>query len=63
MKNKEIDCDWTDEVVCPYCGTEFLDSWEYEDEGEEYCEECNKEFAFQRNVIVGYSSQKMEQEG
>ena len=60
MNNKEIDCNWTDEVVCPYCGAEFSDSWEYEDEGEEYCEDCDKCFTYQRNVIVSYSSQKIE---
>ena len=28
MTNKEIDCEHTDEIVCPYCGEEQYDSLE-----------------------------------
>ena len=29
---KEIDCFCTNEIVCPYCGNEFRDSWEYKND-------------------------------
>jgi len=47
----EIDHKFTNEIVCPYCGYEFSDSWEYLDpsndshDGEEIdveCLECGK---------------------
>ena len=54
-----IDCRFTDEVVCPYCGQKFSDSWELDDSDDEmYCDECEKDFAFERHVIVTYSSYK-----
>jgi len=46
---KEIDCSYTDEIVCPHCGYEFSDSWENFQYNDEYiegieCEKCEKEF-------------------
>lgn len=52
---------YTSDVVCPYCGTKVTDSWELEDEGEYFCDECDNEFDFVRNVSVTYSSGKKEQ--
>lgn len=61
---KKIDCSYTDEVVCPYCGYEFCDSYEifaynnddYYDDLE--CEGCGKEFNVGRYVEVTYNSYK-----
>lgn len=61
---KEIDCSYTDEVVCPYCGYEFGDSWEifthhYSDYRESVeCCECGKEFDVERCIEVTYNSYK-----
>lgn len=60
---KEIDCSYTDEVVCPYCGYEFSNSYEFfrDDrmgdwvEGIE-CEKCEKEFNVGADYSVTYSS-------
>jgi DNA-directed RNA polymerase subunit RPC12/RpoP len=63
---KEIDCSYTDEIVCPHCGYEFSDSYEvftidalgYNDDffkGLE-CEKCEKEFNVGRNISVSYDS-------
>ena len=53
--NKEIDHNYTDEIVCPYCGHEFGDSWEIDaDSGEEECYECGKKFEFYRHIEVSY---------
>jgi hypothetical protein len=57
--NKEIDHDYTDEIVCPYCGYEFSDSWEIgADSGEEECYECGEKFEFYRHIEVSYCTAK-----
>ena len=59
----KINCDYTDEVVCPYCGHEQSDSWEYEEYHNPIeCGECGKEFKFSRQVEVTYCTWKMEEE-
>jgi len=66
MSNKDIDCSYTDEVVCPYCGFEFGDSYElfefYNSHGESNvdveCDECGKEFNVDRCIEVTYNSYK-----
>lgn len=40
----KIDCSYTDEVVCPHCGYEYSDSWEFSDYEEEECCECGESF-------------------
>jgi hypothetical protein len=60
---KEIDCSYTDELVCPYCGYEDSDSWEYfsrsGDSTNAECGECGKTFRASQNVTVDYSSKKL----
>ena len=59
---KEIDCSYTDEIVCPHCGYKFSDSSEVfclisNDlfEGLE-CDNCEKEFNVERSISVTYNS-------
>lgn len=56
----EINCSYTHEIVCPYCGYEFSDSWEIgdgdQDIGEMVCHNCEKTFLAYRNVEVTYST-------
>ncbi len=59
MSRQEIDHEFTDEVVCPYCGQEESDSWEFSDSGSQKCSGCDKEFIFTRNVSVSYSTEKL----
>ncbi len=55
----EIDHDYTSEIVCPYCGHTFSDSWEmHGDDGETECDECNKVFMWRRDVSVTYVTEK-----
>lgn len=59
--SNEIDCESTPEIVCPYCGYEFYDSWEYGgDQSEELgliaCDNCGKEFYVTRYIHVTYDS-------
>jgi hypothetical protein len=57
---EEIDHDFTDEVVCPHCGWQSRDSWELDDSGYMDCEECEKEFFFERNITVRYCTGKIK---
>lgn len=63
MPNK-IACQYTNEIVCPWCGCEFSDSWEMGNGGEdtelEECPNCEKEFYATRNISVSYCSEKAE---
>lgn len=55
-----IDCVATDEVVCPYCGNEHSESYEFfegnRDDTEVTCTECERDFRTSRDVSVSYSS-------
>ena len=61
---KEIDCSYTDEVVCPYYGHESGDSFEYfrghNDTTEIECDECNKSFTAYAEYEVHYYTYKKE---
>jgi hypothetical protein len=61
-EEKEIDCDFTDEIVCPYCGQEQGDSWAIipreSDDGETNCGNCDKLFYFNIHREITYSSHK-----
>lgn len=59
----EHDTDYTDEVVCPWCGYEHKDSWEISFDAAEMvksfdCEKCEKEFEIVRDFEVHYSTSK-----
>ena len=53
----------SDEIVCPHCGYEFSDSWEYHDTQDEQkveClnEECSKTFSLFVEFDVTYKTIK-----
>jgi transcription initiation factor TFIIIB Brf1 subunit/transcription initiation factor TFIIB len=55
----DIDHEYTDEIVCPYCGNVFGDSWECspnDENGWTECDECGRVIEFTRNIIVSYST-------
>lgn len=63
MKRRSKDNEYTNEIVCPFCGYEFCDSWEYgsdsnEDLGLIECPECEKEFYAIRHISISYSTEK-----
>lgn len=60
--SEKIDHNYTDEVVCPYCGYEFGDSWELGEEGGLECDKCGKEFEFYRNIEVTYCTYQITEE-
>jgi DNA-directed RNA polymerase subunit RPC12/RpoP len=56
--------EYTDEIVCPYCGYEFTDSWEYSDTQDEQkvdCHDCGEEFLLYMHLTVDYSTYKKKQ--
>lgn len=59
---KEIDHEYTDEIVCPFCGYEFSDSWEYEGDCEDIglleCDGCSKSFYANRSISISYYTEK-----
>lgn len=57
--SKEIDHDFTDEIVCPHCGYEYQDSYEWHDYGEEDCIECEKSFSIERITTIQYTTRKV----
>ena len=53
-----IDSQGTDDVVCPYCGYEISDSWEYPESEDEECSACSKHFHYTRHTSVTYYSER-----
>ena len=51
----EFDHEYTDEIVCPWCGYIFSDSWKFSDFGEIECD-CGKSFDYIEDVSVSYST-------
>lgn len=62
MSDKEIDHEYTDETVCPYCGHEGSESYELgsrnDEDGITDCGECSKEFYWSRSTTIKYSTSK-----
>ena len=51
----------TDNIICPYCGYENEDSWEYNESDEHYeCHNCGSYFSYKREVSVNYYSSPVE---
>ena len=64
----EFETSFTEEVVCPYCGYEYQNSYELDlPEGgmsgpeKIECEECGKEFLVSMDLQVSYSTRKGEE--
>ena len=50
-----------DNIVCPYCGWENKDSWEFdEDDAVVTCGECEKEFNVSKDISVTYSTSRIK---
>ena len=55
---------YTDEIVCPYCGYTFKDSCEEiaPEECEEIdCEDCKKTFSASANMSISYVTRKLKE--
>ncbi|MDD4804305.1 MAG: hypothetical protein PHN69_03950 [Candidatus Pacebacteria bacterium] len=60
----KIEHEHTDEIVCPYCGDKWADSYDCDpregDLGLQDCYECGKQFYATRHIEVTYSSSPAE---
>lgn len=58
----EINHKYTSSIVCPYCGFEDGDSWELDSDGEDdyQCGSCEKEFSYERDISITYTTTKKE---
>ncbi|HFQ3679252.1 TPA: hypothetical protein ACGV5I_002063 [Enterococcus faecium] len=56
----EYDYQYSDEIMCPYCGDLQCDSWESDETGKEQCDICGGTFEYLREVTVSYCSTKLE---
>lgn len=47
-------------ITCPWCGSEDLDSWERGDDWEDNttCDECGKPYTWQRNIEISYTTER-----
>jgi hypothetical protein len=61
-EREQINHDYTDEIVCPYCGHVDCDSWEFLDgnEGDSVsdCGKCGKTFHCSRHISITYSTRR-----
>ena len=49
----------TDNLICPWCGYENINSWELSDGEDDYeCPACGEVFTYERVVDVHYTSKK-----
>lgn len=57
--DNEIDHEFTENVVCPYCGYNVSDCWELQsDSADHECEQCKSTFEYERVVTVDYTTSK-----
>ena len=51
----------TNEIICPYCDYEHSDNHEYSEESAEInCHGCSKEFHYEREIEVRYSTSRIK---
>lgn len=59
-----IDHEYTNNLICPWCGSEDMESWEIEPDLEELgivkCDECEKDFYGFRCITIEYVTKKVE---
>lgn len=63
QNNEETETYCEHDIVCPWCGTHMYDEdgdFVRVGDGEYDCPECGKEFYFQADVEVTYSTQRKE---
>lgn len=62
-KRDEFECYYNEDPKCPYCGIQgFDDTWEWGEEGEHQCHNCDSEFVFERHVTYSFSTMRKEAE-
>ena len=57
---EELDYFKEDEIICTHCGLKDKNSWERPNSGEITCSNCEKDFFYERNIQVTYTSKPIE---
>lgn len=56
---RELDCSWQDDPICPYCGHKEGDSWEIDSSANKLtCSECGKRYEIEQEFSRTFSSSK-----
>ena len=50
----------TDNPICPYCGYEDMNYFEYNEEGDYYCNSCGKKFHLTFWTEVNFTTSKLK---
>jgi hypothetical protein len=57
----EIDHNCTDHAVCPHCGHEHRDDWEWQgEEGTHECDDCGEPFKWYAEVSRTWDTEKQD---
>ena len=56
----KLDTFQTDEIVCPHCGYEFSESYEYIGDDLAECPECEHTFVLESEEFVVYTTSKVD---
>jgi hypothetical protein len=56
----DVDCTWTDQIVCPWCGHKHEHGPDWGDGGEHNCAKCERLFDLEIDWTPDFSTQRME---
>ena len=61
LDEKDICCNFTKGIVCPWCGHEHWDCVEEDFEGDMsiQCAQCEKDFYAEQNISISYSTKRV----
>ncbi|MGG1444359.1 hypothetical protein ABE354_20330 [Brevibacillus laterosporus] len=54
IDDEDIEIEWDEDFICPYCKEVDEDAFELSDEGETQCRNCGSRIAYEREVIPHY---------
>lgn len=60
MSNPDIQHEDMEVVVCPWCGHQYQDSWQFLNDCETDCEKCEKPFRCHRIIDITYDTERIE---
>jgi nitrite reductase/ring-hydroxylating ferredoxin subunit len=64
MEDQEIDTFSRDTIICPWCGHEFRDPWEFDmndgDCMDMECYECDAKFTVLCSIDISYTTERVE---
>lgn len=59
MDSNTFKCSGFDEVMCPYCGYQYQDGWEFPEHCINECENCNNKFEIEREIFITYTTSRL----